>query len=692
MARLTNPDALSGVKRPVTFVCDRVSDRDVAAVAGAIPGKKLIVVNEADPMAAKAGDLPAGCRLKAVGASPDSLKDLLKSKLEDGEDLVVFPETRASETGEIGKVSPLAARLAKDMTDGRCVPVCLTPGRDGTPEAATLGSETALDPPEGLGGAELREWQEVALRRMLEEARFKSFDIERTLPSLVVDSARRLGMKRMVFTQVIPERRDITYRLLLRGAFAIGSFMASRHEKGERVGLMLPTSAGAAVVFHACHFAGVVPVMLNFGAGSANLVSACETAQVKVVYTAAALLEKLEDARKGAEAMEESGRKIEKLEEVRESLALGDKLRALFGSLMPGMFLSGMPGGSSKPEDEALVLFTSGSEGAPKGVVLSHRNVVSNTAQILSRISVTESDMLFNSLPLFHSFGMIGGLVLPVAAGLKTLQFPSPLMYREIPAIVQAEGATIIFSTSTFFSQYARHAHPTDFNSLRLIIAGGEQLKDSVRRTWLERFGKRIHEGYGVTETSPALAVNVDHLNCAGAVGVLLPGVDHSIEPVEGVDEGGRLVVSGPNVMKGYLFHDEPGVIKPPADGRHDTGDVVLVDDLGFVRIVGRVKRFAKVAGEMVPLGRVEDALAKLSGEEPSAVVAMPDEGRGEKVVLVTQASGVIREKAQELLREEGLPDLWVPRDVVQVEEIPLLPTGKTNYPMLDRVLSKASD
>ena len=688
-----NLDRLADIQRPVTFVADHASIHDAGAIAKCLPGNKRIVLASSDPMSAHVGRLPAGCRVSALGLDAVAeAKGLLESGLEEGESLVVFAETRPSDTGEIGKVGAIAAQLAQRLTGGRCVPVSISLDSQGMPESLTCGEPVTLKPPDGIKGAALRDWQEASLRRMLEQARFDSFDIERTLPRLLVDSARRFGMSRMVYGQVIPERREISYRLLLRGAFAIGSFMAARHAKGERVGLMLPTAVGASVAFHACHFAGVVPVLLNFGAGDANLVSACHTAQVKDVYTSSALLEKLEDARKGAEAMEGAGCAIHHLEDVRDSLGLKDKLRALFGSLMPDLFLSSMQGGSSSASEEAMVLFTSGSEGPPKGVVLSHRNVVANVAQVLARISPTRDDLLFNSLPLFHSFGMIGGLILPVAAGLRTLQFPSPLMYREIPAVIQSERATIIFSTSTFYSQYGKHAHPSDLNTLRLIIAGGEQLKESVRTKWLEKFGKRIHEGYGVTETSPALAVNVDCSCKAGTIGTFLPGVEHSIEPVEGVEEGGSLVITGPNVMSGYLLSVEPGVLKPPPEGRHDTGDVATVDELGFVRIVGRVKRFAKVAGEMVPLGRVEDTLSQLSGDEPSAVISLPDEGRGEKIVLLTQAKGVTREQAQERIKESGLPELWAPREIRELEQIPLLATGKVDYPKLGRIISEGTD
>ena len=690
MPKVKHLDKFKAAKRPVTLVSNHVSRDDAIAVASAIPGKKLLVVPGTSPMAETLSRLPADCRVhKFDDGGAASLKAVIKEGLREGEDLLVFPETRISDAGEIGKLSTTAALLAMRLTEGRCVPLCITLGRSGKPEAITCADCTALEPPEEKAGGKVRGWQEIGLRQMLEAARFLSFDIDRTMPRLLVDSARRHGMSRRVHEQVVPERRKVDYRLLLRGSFALGSFFADRHKKGDRVGLMLPTAVGTAVTFSACHFAGIVPVMLNFGAGKTNLVSACATAEVTDVYTAKGLLDRLEDAREGAEELKKEGIKIHLLEEIRESLGLRHKLMALFGSIMPNYFLGMMPGAATSPSDEALVLFTSGSEGAPKGVVLSHRNIVANAAQVLSRIAVKEDDLLFNSLPLFHSFGMIGGLVLPVIAGLRTLHFPSPLMYQAIPALIQSERATIMFSTSTFFSKYGKHAHPSDMESLRLIVAGGEKLADSVRKSWMEKFGRRIHEGYGVTETSPALAVNIDQACKAGSIGLLLPAVEHSVEPVDGIKEGGKLVVGGPNVMTGYIFPAEPGVIKPSADGRHDTGDVVVIDDLGFVKIVGRVKRFAKVAGEMVPLSRVEEVLEPLFGDESGAVVAVPDKQRGEALVLVTQKKDVTREQSQALIKEIGMPELWAPREIRHLSEIPLLPTGKVNYPALHKILSE---
>ncbi len=284
-----------------------------------------------------------------------------------------------------------------------------------------------------------------------------------------------------------------------------------------------------------------------------------------------------------------------------------------------------------------MILFTSGSEGTPKGVVLSHRNILANCAQAAARIDFGRRDKLFNVLPVFHSFGLTAGTILPLVSGVPIYLYPSPLHYRTVPELIYGVNATIVFGTDTFLAGYARSAHPYDFRSLRYIVAGAEPVRESTRRTYMEKFGLRILEGYGVTETAPVLALNTPMFNQFGTVGRLMPGMEPRLEPVPGVDEGGRLFVRGPNVMLGYLKADNPGVIEPPPEGWHDTGDIVTIDAQGFVTIKGRAKRFAKIGGEMISLAAVEMLAAQLWPDAMSAVATAPDPRKGERLVLVTQ-------------------------------------------------------
>jgi acyl-[acyl-carrier-protein]-phospholipid O-acyltransferase/long-chain-fatty-acid--[acyl-carrier-protein] ligase len=327
-----------------------------------------------------------------------------------------------------------------------------------------------------------------------------------------------------------------------------------------------------------------------------------------------------------------------------------------------------------------VILFTSGSEGLPKGVVLTHRNLLANCLQLSARIDFNASDTVLNALPVFHSFGLTGGTLLPILSGVKTLLYPSPLHYRIVPALAYDANATILFGTDTFLSGYARMAHGYDFYSLRYIFAGAERVRDETRKIYAEKFGLRILEGYGATEAAPVIAVNTPMHFQAGTVGRLLPGIQAKVDPVPGIDEGGRLSIRGPNIMAGYLKADAPGVLQPPVDGWHDSGDIVTIDTAGFVTIRGRAKRFAKIGGEMISLPAVEGYAAKQWPASEHAVVTRPDPRKGEQLVLFTTQGGATASALQAWGRANGVTELAIPRDVRVVDTLPVLGTGKLDY------------
>ena len=342
-----------------------------------------------------------------------------------------------------------------------------------------------------------------------------------------------------------------------------------------------------------------------------------------------------------------------------------------------------------KPGDWAAVLFTSGSEGTPKGVVLSHRNMLANAAQAAARIDFGRQDKVFNVLPVFHSFGLTVGLVLPLVSGVRIYLYPSPLHYRTVAELIYGVNATIMFGTDTFLAGYARAAHPYDFRSLRYILAGAEPVRETTRRTYMEKFGLRILEGYGVTETAPALALNTPMFNKFGSVGRVLPGMEARLEKVEGVEEGGRLFVRGPNVMLGYLKVENPGVLEPPPEGWHDTGDIVTIDEQGFLTIKGRAKRFAKVGGEMISLAAVEALAGELWPTEVSAVVAVPDLRKGERLILLTQHKSATRGEFQTFAKSKHASDLMIPAEVWVLDKLPMLGSGKVDIMAVGRLVQE---
>ena len=413
--------------------------------------------------------------------------------------------------------------------------------------------------------------------------------------------------------------------------------------------------------------AGRVPAMINFTAGVANVLAACRAAKMDTILTSRAFIEKGRLEALVAGLQKEV--KIVYLDDIRPTITTIDKLRGFWNCKKPLV--------QRKPDDWAAVLFTSGSEGTPKGVVLSHRNMLANAAQAAARIDFGRQDKVFNVLPVFHSFGLTVGLVLPLVSGVRIYLYPSPLHYRIVPELVYGVNATILFGTDTFLTGYARAAHAYDFRSLRYILAGAEPVKESTRRIYLEKFGLRILEGYGVTETAPALALNTPMFNKFGTVGRLLPGMQARLEKVEGVDEGGRLFVTGPNVMLGYLRAENPGVLEPPPEGWHDTGDIVTIDAQGFIAIKGRAKRFAKIGGEMISLAAVEALAGELWPDALSAVASVPDARKGERLILVTQKKDPTRSEFQAFARSRGATEIMVPAEVVYMEKMPLLGTGK---------------
>ena len=599
----------------------------------------------------------------------------------DGEMLVIFPEGRITVTGSMMKIYDGAALIA-DKADAMVVPVRID-GPQYTMFSRLQRSQarrrlfpkftvTILEPvklkvdPE-LKGRRRRQAAGAALYEIMSDLIFRTTPTDRTIVEALIEAANVNGKGWLAVED--PLSGQLTYRRLLQATAVLCAKLRPLAAEGRALGVMLPTSNGAVVTILAVMSAGRVPAMINFTAGAANILAACRAAQVDTVLTSRAFVEK---GRLGnTVAQLEKQVRIVYLEDIRATIGLADKLRGLWGWKKPLV--------ARKPDDWAVILFTSGSEGTPKGVVLSHRNMLANVAQAAARIDFGRQDKLFNVLPVFHSFGLTAGTILPLVSGVPTYLYPSPLHYRTVPELVYGVCATVLFGTDTFLNGYARVANPYDFRSLRYIVSGAEPVKESTRLLYLEKFGLRILEGYGVTETSPVLALNTPMFNKFGSVGRLLPGMEAKLEKVEGVEDGGRLYVKGPNVMLGYLRADQPGVLEVPPEGWHDTGDIVAIDELGFITIKGRAKRFAKIGGEMISLAAVEMLAAELWPNNVSAVAAMPDARKGERLVLVTDKHGASRSEFQAYARSKHASELMLPSEIVVLDKLPMLGSGKVD-------------
>ncbi len=483
--------------------------------------------------------------------------------------------------------------------------------------------------------------------------------------------------------------QSLTYDRLILASLILGAKLdastgAAKHPDSEQTkttALFLPNVVGLPVTIFGLNAFAHTVVILNFTAGARNIKSAIKTSTADAVVTSRrfidkAKLEDIIDVLEHTKTQTGDPLKIIYLEDVRSTIGLSDKLMGYMRHLNP---LSHQNHAGITTDSPAIILFTSGTEGEPKGVVLSNRNLIANAHQIYAHAEghITPKDKVFNPLPMFHSFGLTAATFMPLLNGLQVSLYPSPLQYRQIAKQIRATKPSVIMATDTFLQGYARAADEGDLNSVRLVVAGAESVKDKTRKMWAKT-KTILLEGYGATECAPVIAFNVPPTNTPGSVGRVLPAIKTRLEPVAGITEGGRLHIKGPNVMMGYMQSENPGRINPLHDGWHDTGDIVTMTD-GFVRITGRAKRFAKIGGEMVSLAAVETTAAQLWPDAQHVVVALPDPRKGEQLVLVTSQSDADRENLLEHARSTGFPELWVPKAILVVETIPILGSGKVD-------------
>jgi len=495
--------------------------------------------------------------------------------------------------------------------------------------------------------------------------------IRRNLFQAFLEACKKQGADKKIL--IDGDGRELTYGEIRRAAFALSAPLADITEKDENIGILLPTGAGAVIALLAVHASGRTPAMLNFTAGIKNLKAAANTAPLKKVITAhkfvelgglSSLIEDLSDT------ME-----FIYLEDLREKIGLKAKIRAILGPVLPSLFVP-----KSSPDDTGVILFTSGTEGAPKGVVLTHSNILANIEQIGEHVETEPTDIFFNPLPTFHCYGLTAGTLWPIFAGHPVALHPSPLQTKTIAKRIFKTRSTILFATDTFLQQYMRASSDGGLNSLRIAVCGAERVREETRKTAENRFSFEVLEGYGVTECAPVLAANQPGDIRAGTIGKMLPGIESRLEPVEGLQDAGCLWVKGPNIMKGYISPDNPGKVIPLPEGWHNTGDVVSVDEEGYYVIRGRIKRFAKIGGEMVSLSVVENCASAVWPDHMHAAAIVPDKRRGEQIILVTDHPDAKRHELLAWAQTHGVPEISVPKKIVAVENLPVLGTGKLDY------------
>ena len=624
---------------------------------------------------------------------PLSLKALIHH-LQNDTKTVIFPEGRITVTGSLMKIYDGTGMVA-DKSGASILPVRIH-GAEYThfsklrnivrlrlfPKITIqILPHTTIKAKQELRGKSRRKYCGHILSDIMSEMIFSTSHYHQSIFSSLLEARTIYGGKHTVAEDL--ERQPLSYNTLITRTIAIGNALKNITEAGENVGVFLPNSTKTLNVVLGLQLYGRVPAMLNYSTGSKGMNSACKTAKVKTVLTSHRFI-KLAKLDSDAEALAKHLNLVY-LEDLAETISGIDKLKALVQSKTANYWYEHQ---KFSPESPAVILFTSGTEGDPKGVVLSHSNILANHNQVRARINFNSQDVVLNFLPMFHSFGFTVGTLLPVLNGMTTFFYPSPLHFSVIPEIAYDIGATIMFGTNTFLASYAKKAHAYDFYNMRYVVAGAEKLQDSTRKLWADKFGIRILEGYGATETSPVAAVNTPIDFKAGTVGRLMPDMQYKLEQIPGIDDAGQLHLYGPNIMQGYLLADNPGKLIAPESvygkGWYDTGDIVNVDEDGFVSIRGRSKRFAKVSGEMISLSAVESLAVKAWPDAHHAATSLPDPKKGEIVILLTTQKGA--DSKQLAASSEGVHAISLPRKVFVVDAIPVLATGKTNYPEVTKL------
>lgn len=658
----------------IIYMANHVSKQDLSYLHTKVPRNVHFIVFDETEYKSNEKNLVGRKVTVFEGLTPEHIKKII-SFVEEGEPILLFPEMRISRIGRVLKVYEEIAWIAL-KTKATIVPVVIKPMvnsaginlniLDNQPDVS-IGEPFSVSIGNEEGNRSVAAW---TIYRKLTNGYTDHF-IKKgvNLFNELLDAAKQYDNQR---TMIKDPTNALSYKKLILGIQVLSGKLENTLSE-NRVGVFLPSSIGQAVVLFALFKIGITPAVLNFTMGPKTLIDCCETAEIKTILTSKLFIEKAE-LQHVVDALTESGYEIIFLEDAREQITSKEKMIGLKN------YASSQKATASSND---IILFTSGSENKPKGVLLSHDQIFANIHQAMSVMDLDSNDKMLNPLPMFHSFGLTIGTFLPLLSGISLVIHPSPIQYKVIPEIIYQEDVTLLLSTPTFLNGYGKNAHPFDLHTLRYAIAGAENVKEDTKELFFQKFGIRILEGYGATEASPLISLNTPLYTKAGSVGKIIPGMEYKIQKVEGIEKGGSLLIKGPNVMKGYLIHNKGFV---PSEGWYNTGDVVEIDDEGFISITARLKRFAKIGGEMVSLQVVERIAMDCYDDIGFAAVSTSDRRKGEKIILFTNVKEAELKEIKRYSRSHKHPALYLPTEVHYIEEIPLLGSGKTDYVTLEKM------
>jgi acyl-[acyl-carrier-protein]-phospholipid O-acyltransferase/long-chain-fatty-acid--[acyl-carrier-protein] ligase len=518
---------------------------------------------------------------------------------------------------------------------------------------------------------------------------------ERSLAEVFVRAARKNWARRCISDSM---GKSYSYGQVLTTTVSLAEQLDKITKGQDRVGILLPPSTGAALVNFAAALLGRVTVNLNYSVTNTLVESAVEQSGIETIISSKSFISKMKKLKDLP--------RVVFLEEITEGIGWKAKVRAyLKARLLPVESLVRARRG--KADSPATIIFSSGSSGRPKGVMLSHRNIISNIESLVSIFDLRPADNLCGVLPFFHSFGYTCSLWLPVFAGVSASYAANPLDASTVGRVAGQNRSTILFAAPSFLPNYIRRVEPADFSGLRAVVVGAEKMKKRIADAFEERFGVRPLEGYGATELSPVVSLNIpDELSRnpelsghkEGSVGKLIPGIEiRIVDPQDGRElpfgQEGLLEVKGPNVMCGYL-NDEQQTREVIKDGWYNTQDMASIDGEGFLTITGRQSRFSKIAGEMVPHSCIEHIFhnALDTDEQLVAVTSVPDDRKGEELVVLYLEQAGEAEELYNIICQSDLPNLWKPRreNYIKIESMPALGSGKLDVAQLRKIAEQA--